>query len=61
MNSLYLEPANKIDSWKNILPHWEQEGKMQFVTFRLADSLPHSVRNELQEEKRRFCAKYPQP
>ena len=61
MNSLYFESANKIDLWKHNLPHWEQERKMQFVTFRLADSLPYSVRNELQDAKRRFYEKYPHP
>lgn len=29
------------------LPHWQQENSLQFVTFRLKDSLPQSVISEL--------------
>lgn len=28
---------------KGALPHWHQNGKIQYVTFRLADSMPQSV------------------
>lgn len=31
-----------------ILPHWRQSGCTYFVTFRLADSLPQSVRREIE-------------
>ena len=34
------------------LPHWEGEGATYFVTFRLADSLPTSVLERIQAEKR---------
>lgn len=36
------------------LPHWDQNGKIQFVTFRLIDSLPQSKITELSELKQRF-------
>jgi hypothetical protein len=36
------------------LPHWELEGGTYFVTFRLADSLPTSVVDEIEMEKRRL-------
>ena len=32
---------------RGYLPHWESEGGIYFVTFRLADSLPQSVIREL--------------
>jgi REP element-mobilizing transposase RayT len=32
---------------RGYLPHWESEGGIYFVTFRLADSLPQSVLREL--------------
>jgi len=36
------------------LPHWEIEGGTYFVTFRLADSLPKSVVDEIKSEKKRL-------
>lgn len=43
------------------LPHWHQSGKVQFVTFRLADSLPQSKVKDLLKIKAEFEAKYPKP
>ena len=43
------------------LPHWHQSGKMQFVTFRLVDSLPQSKIAELKKIKLYFDATYPRP
>ncbi len=37
------------------LPHWQQDGATYFVTFRLADSLPVSVIEELLRERDEFC------
>jgi len=34
------------------LPHWESEGGTYFVTFRLHDSVPDSVRQDVAERKR---------
>jgi REP element-mobilizing transposase RayT len=34
------------------LPHWEGENAVYFVTFRLADSLPESVRGRIEFERR---------
>lgn len=34
-----------------ILPHWRQDECTYFVTFRLADSLPQSVLQKLEEER----------
>lgn len=33
------------------LPHWEREGGRYFVTFRLADSLPPEVREQIEAER----------
>jgi REP element-mobilizing transposase RayT len=33
------------------LPHWTQEGKLYFVTWRLADSLPQQLLEELSAER----------
>jgi len=34
------------------LPHWEKEGATYFITFRLADSLPKSVLDRIQSERK---------
>ncbi|MBR6963735.1 MAG: transposase, partial [Prevotella sp.] len=43
------------------LPHWHQQGKVQFVTFRLADSLPQERLKELSDYKEQWMASHPQP
>ena len=34
------------------LPHWEKDGATYFITFRLADSLPHSVLEQIEFERK---------
>lgn len=43
------------------LPHWNQSGKIQFVTFRLIDSLPQIKIHELSELKKHFITQHPLP
>ena len=43
------------------LPHWHQTNKVQFVTFRLADSLPQQKLAELSAYKEDWLARHPQP
>lgn len=43
------------------LPHWFQEGKTQFVTFRLNDSLPQTKLDELTAFKEAWLKKHPKP
>lgn len=43
------------------LPHWNQDGKTQFITFRLADSLPKEKISELENVKKSFKAIHPEP
>ena len=50
----YLEKKKFIHIWGKKLPHWFQEHKTVFVTFRLADSLPQEKIEELKELKRRM-------
>lgn len=47
--------------WSKQLPHWHQDGKYIFVTFRLADSLPQSKLNEFRAEKSKWIALHPVP
>ena len=48
----YLERKKYIHIWGKKLPHWFQEHKTVFVTFRLADSLPQEKIEELKELKK---------
>ncbi len=41
------------DFYRRKLPHWHPEGQMFFITFRLADSLPLYVIQELEEQRER--------
>lgn len=57
----YLNTRDKIKITANRLPHWEQSGTTNFLTFRLADSLPKSVLDDYRISKERFLESHPQP
>jgi len=48
-------------NWGTHLPHWHQDGKYVFVTFRLHDSLPQEKLQWLYEEKESWLKRHPQP
>lgn len=48
-------------SFDGELPHWEQEGTLQFVTFRLKDSIPKCKIQEFAELKKEWIATHPKP
>lgn len=41
------------DFYRRKLPHWQPEGAMYFITFRLANSLPTQVIRDLEEQRER--------
>lgn len=43
------------------LPHWEQNGVLQFITFRLADSMPKSRIDEIAEAREEWLTQHPKP
>ena len=43
------------------LPHWEQDGRTYFLTFRLADALPHHLTAAWREERRIWLDLHPEP
>ena len=49
-NVFYEEGGTKHITHRN-LPHWDQGQKLYFVTFRLADSVPEKVINELTHQR----------
>ena len=49
-----MEPFTPDDSLvkkRGNLPHWTQDGRMYFVTFRLADSIPEEAMKEWSDER----------
>jgi len=57
----YLNPEGDIRQSGDSLPHWQQEAVTQFVTFRLADSLPKSLIEEWSSERDHWLADHPKP
>jgi len=57
----FLDPSGEIRKHGSSLPHWQQDGIMQFVTFRLGDSLPASKLKEWKEKREIFLEQNPKP
>ncbi len=54
----FFSPSANIDRTRGgNLPHWHQARKLQFITFRLADSLPREKLLRLAEEKEIFLSR----
>lgn len=62
MTTPFYEKDIEIEiNYSGLLPHWNQYGKIQFVTFRLTDSLPQSKIKELSELRQQFLSVNPLP
>ncbi len=48
---LFFDPYAGTTISERNLPHWKQDGKLYFLTWRLADSLPREKREQLQQER----------
>jgi REP element-mobilizing transposase RayT len=49
--SIFYDPYADTQAYRRNLPHWAQDGKLHFVTFRLADSIPVARIAELEAER----------
>jgi hypothetical protein len=47
----FFNPYADIRFTANCVPHWQQEGAVYFVTFRLADAVAHSLRTRWESER----------
>ena len=62
MNVLqFFNPYAEIKHTENRLPHWQQEGAVYFVTFRLADAVPENLRNQWEAERAIWLRFHPEP
>ena len=57
----FLNPFGEVDCHERYLPHWQQGDAWQFVTWRLADSLPQSKLMEWRSERDAWLARHPEP
>ena len=61
IGSPFFSQYEELETWGNPLPHWLQENKLYFVTFRLSDSLSKEDREILLKKKKDFELKNPKP
>lgn len=54
----FFNPNNEIEIYHGNLPHWRQENVWYFVTFRLADSIPSDVAEEIINERKLWLTKH---
>jgi REP element-mobilizing transposase RayT len=57
----FFNPYADIRFTANRLPHWQQEGAVYFVTFRLADAIPQRLRLELESAREAWLRVHPKP
>ncbi len=57
----YYQPFAEVLQSRNKLPHWEQSGATYFITFRLADSVPASLRDRWMRERAQWLEQHPKP
>ena len=56
-----ISPGDSLQTHKRNLPHWEQTGRIYFLTWRLADSIPQQKIKELSWQKRTWLSHHPEP
>jgi len=57
----FFNPYADIRFTANRLPHWQQQGAIYFVTFRLADAVPYHLRTQWEAERAAWLRFHPQP
>jgi hypothetical protein len=57
----FFNPYAEIRHTANRLPHWQQQGAIYFVTFRLADAVPGHLRNQWESERVTWLRLHPEP
>ncbi|MEN3943295.1 transposase [Prosthecobacter sp. SYSU 5D2] len=57
----FFNPFEDIKVTRNHLPHWQQPGVPYFITFRMADSLPVGMLEELEAERLLWQQNHPPP
>ena len=58
---LFFDPHQPFDVTERKLPHWNQNNKFYFVTFRLADAMPTEVMMEYKKRVTDVEMRFPMP
>ncbi|MCH5231911.1 MAG: transposase [Muribaculaceae bacterium] len=61
IGSPFFSQYEDIEAWGNPLPHWLQDNKLYFITFRLEDSICKEDQEILIKKKKDFELKNPKP
>jgi putative transposase len=62
MQSLqFFNPYADIHTTQHRLPHWQQLSAVYFVTFRLADAVPHNLLTQWEHERNIWLNYHPEP
>ena len=59
--SHFITHHAEVEATERRMPHWQLDGGLYFVTWRLADSLPQTLLRQWAEERRLWLLKHPQP
>ncbi|MEZ4756376.1 MAG: transposase [Flavobacteriales bacterium] len=59
--SLLFDPFSEVEVRQRNMPHWRQEGKLYFVTWRQQDSIAKKKRDELRRARESFIKAYGDP
>ena len=57
----FFNPYAEIRHTGSRLPHWQQQGAVYFVTFRLVDSIPSRLRDQWENERETWLKVHPEP
>ncbi len=57
----FLDVSKRSRKHGDKLPHWQQNGVMQFVTFRLGDALPPEKIDEWHARRKIWLTRHPVP
>jgi type I restriction enzyme R subunit len=61
MSHDFFDPSRYVEKHGDKLPHWQQDGVMQFVTFRLGDAIPREKLRLWIEQRKIWLTHHPQP
>lgn len=57
----FFNPYAEIRHTENRLAHWQQDGAVYFVSFRLADSIPSQLLDQWENERGAWLRVHPEP
>ena len=59
--TIFYETSQKTHVTRGDLPHWTQYGKMHFMTFRLADSIPQEKLKQIRNQRKEWMSRHNEP